>query len=1402
MNEHIAVIGLSGRFPGAASLETFWQLLIEAKEGLTRFGDSTGAKLTSAGEHNVPVYGAIADVDRFDAEFFKWSPAEAVRTDPQHRLLLEQVHMALESAGYVLRKGLRCGVFASCSRNTYLRNLLQQGFGELEMQGIEEELANEKDHLATKIAYRLDLKGPAMTVQCGCSSSLVAAHLACQSLQARESDLCVVGAATVRAQAGTGYQFVPSGIASADGHCRPFDLAASGTVPGDGVVAVVLRRLADALRDEDDVLAVIHGSATNNDGSRKVGYSAPSVAGQREVLAEAYRRAGIDSGRVSYVEAHGTGTRLGDPIEVRALKSLFASGTGSACALSSVKSRIGHLDAASGLASLATVILALHNARIPGCLNFRQVNPEIDLEGTRFTVSPDVADWPALGGPRIAAVSSFGMGGTNCHMIVGEAPHQRVAPLHSDGTGITFYFSARNPTAAATYLSDLRLSLLREPSISTGDVAATLQNARIDHGFRCVLHANSRSELIEKLSHPPGFAKASAGRGCVLLFPGQDISRLAGAGRAYHSLSAFRAEMDRLCDLFRNELPGDLRSLLLEEVDFGSAEHLPFLQPAIFTYCAALARELIANGVRPRKLLGHSLGELSAIYVAGCLSDIDATRAVALRSRLMLASPQGRTIATVATRAQLRALIDNGLKFSIAATNGPDRYTLSGAASNLDQVVSSLRKMGCATSEINKRFGFHSELLSEAAESFGVAMAALAANAPQIAVQSCITLGDIDSETLADVEYWCSTLTSPVRFDLGLQAAADNAALLEVSPRRTLSQFSQRILQNNENQTATIINFRIADATSYDEIRMTVGRLWESGCEIVRPPARGHRALPSAPFVGERYWPSPRRQNQSQLSRRQPFFWLAPVPYTPAQPRHRAAGTQEHTLIVSSPALLPRLGKMTNAHFQAIPVSDMARTGTFAAYAADSALNLAYSRLVVMFDARDAELRHGAVCAGVLNVIRFFRTRIPALTSFVVVSWREQRPSAKNGVNLCGVNGLLKVLAQEDHAVSYATLSTAGTDEENWTALATFLRTNAPTDCVGYGGHLHQLRVMPLELPAVARSFVATDGFYVIAGMGKIGRALAGYLKSRQAKVLALSRERIDIEDADVRGSTIDWLSRRSVANAIERAQNDWGTIRGVFHTCGITDGASLTHSRNLGFEEFRQQFDAKVETFRVLWAICNEVGADFLLTFSSLAALLGGATFGAYAAANAALNDLVAGAQAAASSTRTISVCWDGWSLGVAEDQSALGASIRAAAFDAESGLAAIEKILASDLCGVFAASQGDLVSRYETWVRQPFSPPAPDTSAYALAVSDQTLDGKLADIWMKHLGVRVIDADSHFLELGGDSLVALRVLSDTYQVSGVQIDLRLFYYHLKFGEYARIVLENLKEIRSPGAL
>jgi acyl transferase domain-containing protein/aryl carrier-like protein len=874
----IAVVGMAARLPGAPDVDRYWRNLCEGVESVTFLEPEEldlppGQEALRDDSSYVRAAPILDGVEWFDAEFFGFSAREAEATDPQQRLLLECAWEALENAGYdPAHTGQLTGLYAGALLNDYLWRVRSDAGLAGAVDPVKALLGNEKDYLASRVAYKLNLEGPAVTVQTACSTSLVAVHLACQALLSGDCDLALAGGVAVQLPQRAGYRYREGEIFSPDGHCRAFDAKARGTVFGSGLGLVVLRRLADALEAGDTIRAVILGSAINNDGLHKVGFTAPRAEGQARVIRSAQVRADVDPATITLLEAHGTGTPMGDPIEVQALTRAFRAATDRRgfCALGSVKTNVGHLNTAAGIAGLVKVVLALEREQIPPVLHFEQALPALDLENSPFFVPTRLMEWRRGGAPRRAGVSSFGIGGTNAHVVLEEAPLAPPSvPAHP---AALLTLSARSPAALGAMAGRLAGHLETHPDLVLEDVASTL-HGRTAFPVRWAAACGDRSEALAALTAcreqaSPGreVARAEAGRRPVFfLFPGQGAQRAGMTAGLYRSEPGFRKSIDQCAEILRPLLGGDLREWLYPapERHRAAAERLTetwLAQPALFAVEHALASLWMRWGVQPQGMIGHSIGEYVAACLAGVFSLEDGLRLVAARGRLMQRLPGGAMLSVPLAEEDARALAQGDL--SLAAVNGPRQAVLAGPEPAIAELEESLARQGVAGRRLATSHAFHSSLMEPAVAPLAAQVAAVQRRAPEIPFLSNLTGGWISAEAAIDPEAWGRQLRETVRFGDGLDELLRNegAILLEAGPGRALSQLA---LRHPARGPAHLVVSSLGEIRGEREevtaMLSALGTLWTGGVEPNWHELHAHECrrrvpLPSYPFERQRFW--------------------------------------------------------------------------------------------------------------------------------------------------------------------------------------------------------------------------------------------------------------------------------------------------------------------------------------------------------------------------------------------------------------------------------------------------------------------------------------------------------------------------------------------------------------------
>jgi acyl transferase domain-containing protein len=909
----IAIVGMAGRFPQSPNLKRFWENLCQGFEGISFF---SGEELQQAGispdllrnPNYVKAKGFLDNADLFDADFFGFSPREAELTDPQIRLFLECAWEVLESAGYDPDKfpGV-IGVYAGMSFSSYMWQFAGDDSESDSVSAFRTIMGGaEKDHLATTVSYRLNLRGPSFNIQTACSTSLAAAHVAARAVMTYECDMALAGGVSVSAPLRSGYLHEPGGIASADGHCSSFDANGSGSVGGDGIGIVLLKRLEDAIAARDKVYAVIKGSAVNNDGRRKVGFTAPAVEGQAEAISMALAAADADCDSIGYIEAHGSATAIGDPIEIAALNQVYSQAAlkPGSIAVGSVKSNIGHLNAAAGIAGLIKATLAVSNGWIPPSVNFFKANPKIPFERGPFRVNHALSPWPESNKPKRAGVSSFGIGGTNVHVILEEAPPMK--PSEGAKPFQLILVSARSRPALERATDRLSAHLFEHQEQNLADIAFTLQEGRKAFAHRRIAVCRDISEAGSLLQArtPPRVLTAvapSARRPVTFLLPGLG-DQYPDMGRdLYESEPEFAKQVDYCCEFLQPFLGEDLRTIMYpnprvrQQSEVKAEERLNFrsmiqrridnnessstamqeihrtlwAQPALFVTEYALAKLWISWGIVPESLMGYSIGEYVAACLAGVISLEDSLRMLAIRAQSIDRLAPGAMLAIAAPEAEIRPLLTP--EISVAGINGNSLCVVAGAPEAIDALQDRLLREGkIVCRRLLATHAFHSPLMQPVAEELTRIARLIRLNPPQIPYISNVTGKPITDSEATDAAYWARHLTQPVQFAAGLQHLCSSSApvFLEVGPGQMLTSIAEQYLASKAvADRVTLASLPHSSDAQPDLafILNTLGNLWLAGIEpnwigVHRHELRSRIPLPTYPFERQRYWLTPSRR--------------------------------------------------------------------------------------------------------------------------------------------------------------------------------------------------------------------------------------------------------------------------------------------------------------------------------------------------------------------------------------------------------------------------------------------------------------------------------------------------------------------------------------------------------------
>ena len=1459
----IAIVGIAGRFPGAADIDAFWRNLAGGVEAITRFSDE---ELRQAGvpaaELADPAYVKAAPVleepGHFDAAFFGYSPAEAAAMDPQHRLLLELAVEALEGAACDPgRAPGRIGVFAGTALNTYFTST---GLDRrLAREYIPTLIGSDKDFLSTRISYKLNLKGPSLTVQTACSTSMVAVHLACQSLLSGETDVALAGAVSVRVPHRAGYFCDGGGIVSPDGRVRAFDAAANGTVFGSGGGMVVLKRWDDAVRDGDTVYAVIKGSAVNNDGAGKAGYTAPGVDSQADAVVEALANAGVEADAVSYIEAHGSGTPLGDAVEMRALTKAFRSATQRSgfCAIGSVKTNVGHLDAAAGIAGLLKTVLALKHRKLVPSLNFRAPNPEIDFARSPFYVNTQLKDWDSSG-PRRAAVLSTGMGGTNAVVVLEEAP----APQPQEAARGPHLLVLSAQTETAVDRAGVRLREALNGQISLGDAAHTLQIGRRALAHRRAVVCSDREDAVAALSEAKrvhGGRARSGRRPVIFLLPGIGDQYVGMARDLYEGWPVFKEAIDRCARILEPHL--DLRTILYpadqvsgrgKGIDLAkmlgrkpSASPLDrtlYAQAAQFSVEYAASRLWQSLGIAPDAIVGHSMGEYVAAYLAGVMSLEDALGLVVTRAKLVEALPQGAMLAVTLGEKEVRALLPPGV--SISLINGPELCVVSGAPDDIAGLEEKLKQRGVIARRVANGHAFHSQMLAPIAAPFAEAVRKVRLKAPARPYISNVTGTWITPADAMSPDYWVAHALSTARFDDALRAMwkYKDAVLLEAGPGRTLGVLAmQHPDRKGGGEPLLLATIRPGYENGSDSefLLQAIGRLWVQGTEIRWQALPGHGRkvpLPTYPFERQLHWlqAAPRETVKSQGTgsvprNPDPATWLYVPSWKRLLPKSASAPAPSTWLIfLERGGLASQLAEEAAAAGHTVltvqPGESFREFGL--SFALDPHDPQHYEQLLEALRARGqlpAKIVHAWSVTGAQEV-GLEQALQRGFYSLVFLSRALGAAHLRDEIGLYVLSdGAQDVLGSEPLQAEKATLLGAvlviGQEYPNIHVRSIDVDLASPSADAVIGEILDpdankivalrggQRWVQSYERIAAARGAPAfrQGGVYLITGgLGKVGTAIAKYLAQKYHAKLALVGRRAEppagaVKALEKLGAEVLYLSADvGDVDALDRAVADacarFGALHGVIHGAGIVarqDGyQELKHADREGSDA---HFRAKARGLLALEKALEGRPLDFCLLMSSLASVLGGLGQAAYAASNHYL-DAFARQRRRAASVSWQSVNWDVWRLGGENDAEA-GATLKDLGMSAEEGTAMMEVALATRAAPQLVVSTGDLAARIDQWVRLESLQPAtaragaPARRAGPIDAPRDDTEREVARAWQDTLGMEAVGIHERFADLGGHSLLAIRVVAALSKRFAIDLPLRALLDAPTVAELARYV-------------
>ncbi|WP_442591971.1 SDR family NAD(P)-dependent oxidoreductase [Pedobacter sp. AW31-3R] len=1453
----IAIIGISGQFPGSKNHIAYWDNLVAGKDLIKTFSE---AELLERGhtteelnnEAYVRAEGIVADKDCFDHGFFNYTPEEARLMDPQLRLFHENCWKALEDAGYAAAtEEKKIGLFAGASSNNNWKIHAYSQSGKTTVDPFYLNLISSPNSVSSLVSYKLNLRGPAVFVDTACSTSLSAIHLACRSLLTRESELALAGGVSLNTKRKKGYLYKEGSVTSKDGRSYTFDARANGTSLGEGLGVVVLKRLSEAIKDGDHIYAIIKSTAMNNDGNGKVGFTAPSVSGQAACIRSAMKLGGVDPKSISYVEAHGTATPLGDPIEIRALNEAF--GVGSAekyCRIGSVKTNIGHLDTAAGVAGLIKTALSLKYKKLPASIHYQTPNPFIDLDQGPFFVNTDLTEWlPSGNFPLRAGVSSFGIGGTNAHVILEEAP-----ALPAPGPEKPFnllVLSARSSAALKSHMADLKAFLLSTPEINAEDMAYSYIVGRKQFNYRKSLAYSSAADILEELNSDEVLSKVGTKKKqVVFLFPGQGTQYRMMGKELYDHVPFFKEQMDQGFLLFEKLRGQSCRHVLFEEEGQDDLIHATqFTQPLIFILQHALAQLLMAYGVTPTQMIGHSLGEYTAACLSGIFSFEDCLSLIVKRSELMSSMPSGSMLSAGISRKEATAYLTGNV--SLAAVNAPGQVVFSGATDAIEALKIQLTAAGISCALLHTSHAFHSAMQEPILEEFSKHLGKIKFGKLNIPFISNLTGEEINAAEAGSIAYWGRHLRETVNFSEGVQQLLNDEenVFLEVGTGQTLSallkQHATSGIKFTTLNTLSPAKRKCHDLKSFNGL---LGKLWELGVPVTleklhQDEKRQRIPLPVYSFEQPKFLAEVEaignlNGTYAQESKTDTRNWI----YYPAwkqtgafanakkeqQRRHILLFSGGDAFAASLKAQLDQAGHRVtaviagNAYLEnnvdeitidpAIPEHYVRLCDSMASNTVFTDVIYTWGLDVKQEQVLDREQSNGLnlVYFGLVRLLNAFPVGMFKNTVMTIVSNALYKITGNEKLNHVQslTLGLVNTIQQEygifcrniDINLAEAPVETvtAGLVDE-------FLKGNVENRTVGlrYGQQWlrdFQRNEQPLD---EGLNIIRHHGVYLITGgLGNVGFILAKYLLTHyDVKLVLIGRTELSASVTVGTANSVDkperlsYLQRLSpnvayhavdISNEneflklIDHIESTTGSINGVLHTAGELENKYFQFIENIQTGSTMEIFAAKVRGMENLYQAFKDRALDFAWITSSIATVLGGLGYSAYASANLYMEHFLASKQVQLANWKILSLSALAFSE---QDIKKEGEGMRTA-LKPEELIQLFQWILTQEGQPVIFQSVRNLNAQVRKVYlekrtagsaeqNQPLKGERPELSTQMI-IADTNTEKKLLLIFETLFAYEHLGIEDDFFELGGDSLKAMSLLKRLKQEFDVELSMK----------------------------
>ncbi len=1407
----IAIIGLAGRFHGSEDIKEFWENLAGSKELLQFF---TKEELLELGVDKsiannpkfVPVDSVIENAESFDFSFFGYTRDEANLMDPQIRIMHELVWTALEDAGCDPHSYLEnIGLFLSASNNLrWVAHALTQK-SDVNPFFISQ-IAN-KDFLSSLISYSLDLKGPSYLTSTACSSSLTSVHLACRSLLMRECSIAIAGGISINCKEDIGYFHKEGMIESVDGHCKPFDKDSTGTVGGNGGAVVVFKRLEDAIRDNDNIYGVVRSTAANNDGKRKVGYTAPSIKGQAECINLAHKIANVTPESISYIETHGTGTKLGDPIEISALNNVFNSTTHK-CAIGSVKSNIGHLDAAAGIAGFIKTCLSLKNRKIPASLHFKESNPNISFKSGPFHVNNKLVDWNTNDDtPLRAGVSSFGIGGTNVHVVMEEFLSNKKTQNDNLRSTRLLPISGKTPYVLDKNKKDVEEFIKEIDQNQLSNLSYTLINGRRHFDYRNYLTCQNNQERLEVTSDYKTIVKKDINN-VVFLFPGQGSQYFEMAKGLYEEEPFFRSMLDKGFEQLEGLTGTDFKLIIgfkKNQIPDETLIHKTlYTQPLVFLIEYSLASYLMYLGVQPTYMIGHSLGEYVAATIAGVFSFEKAIEIIVKRAELMNKVPQGTMVSVGISAEKIRSLIDKDI--SIAAINSSDSCVISGQDESISKCIKDLDEKDINYKILKTSHAFHSNMMDDILLEYQEFLKSFKFSEPVLDFISNLTGQPIKSEEATSVKYWVKHLRETVNFSKGLEYLnkKENNIFIEIGSGKTLIPYAKQKKNIRGQETLNLLKSPKEDVNDTFYFTNVIGKLWSYGLnldwdkyfenenvnKISAPtynfdhtsldykvdPYSGIGALfgqEASSYDNWFYTKNWKKSSVKQITENinKGFIVFSNDKKFNLSIKSELENQGETCIDVLQGDSFKKVG---NSSYQ---IKDDLKKLFIAIKEQEICLNniiLKFSFVDDLSKLQDYFIYFLNVCREIIAYYPDQQKKITLISDYN----NEVLGGEKINVSASTISTLFKILAQENPIVSFSQLDINESDrsEDLLQSVIKDIKYNFKDQNIAYRNKYRWVEFYDsIELPKNNTITITNEKTYLITGgLGHLGYTIASYLGANyNATIILTGRSELPIEDTweaylsneDSKSSLVNKIKRfkklkeqglkvhyyrmdvsslQEMQSVVSSIENNLGKISGIVHAAGVIDNHSFKPVGDIDIQNIETHFNPKIHGTLNLYNAFKNSNLDFVWISSSLSSILGGLTYGSYAAANKFIDAFIENNREELQNWRVVNL--DGLGQGAIQDHELINI------FEDTLSLENChQSIISLNDPNKFEFKKEIIPEKEEKKIfleKENYDPPSTETEKV------------LCELWQSFFGYESISITDSFFDLGGDSLKAMTLV------------------------------------------